>query len=704
MSNLPHCEHVISKPRLLSSKIAASHLERLALVYVRQSSTRQVEENIESTQLQYQLVDRAEALGWSRDRVEVIDDDLGVSGRSIEGRTGFQRLLAQVSLEHVGIVMGIEMSRLARSCRDWHQLLELCAMFGTLLGDADGVYDPRDHNDRLLLGLKGTMSEAELHVLRGRLRNGQLNKARRGEFLTHAPVGYVRSGDTLVKEIDNQAREVIELIFAKFMELQSASGVLRYLCDQQIRVGVRDHRGTSKGQLQWQRPNLATITQILHHPVYAGAYVYGRRQTNPKKVVPGQPGKGRRWSSPAEWSVLIKDKFPAYITWEQWDKNQQKLKENSGSYGVARGSSLLASRVYCGLCGRRMSISYADKTKARFTCDAQRNNWGQAQCQAFMAKPLHDLVESQLLIAVQPASIELSVQAAKQLQSDRRQAERHHHQTLERAIYESELARKRYELVDPSNRLVAAELERRWNDSLSEQRNAQESLENFRHQQPAGITTKQEQMVRDLSTNISALWSADSTTGIDRQLIARSLIEKVIVEPVRQGERSRVVIKWCGGFESCYEMNRSVGSFDKLEDAPVILNRVLELRHRGYSSFAIAKLLNEEKYRSTQGGAFTKPIVTSLLKRLRKSGHDTTKQSNDYWKLTQLASRLQIKKETLNTWRVRGWVHASEHGGHWLLWADDEELKRLENLVSYRRTKFSNTPTELTTPKRKPAD
>jgi DNA invertase Pin-like site-specific DNA recombinase len=290
-----------TRPRpatLLSTKIHAEHLERLAIVYVRQSSTRQVEENIESTQLQYQLVDRATALGWPRNRVDVIDDDLGVSGRSIEGRIGFQRLLAEVSLEHVGVVLGIEMSRLARSCRDWHQLLELCAVFGTLLGDADGIYDPRDHNDRLLLGLKGTMSEAELHVLQGRLRAGQLNKARRGEYFTHAPIGYVRTENSLELEPDDQAREVLRIIFAKFTELGSLSAVMRYLLEHDLKIGVRDHRGPDKKTLQWRPPNQATVLCMLHHPIYAGAYVYGRRESNPRKVIPGRPGTGRRCRLP----------------------------------------------------------------------------------------------------------------------------------------------------------------------------------------------------------------------------------------------------------------------------------------------------------------------------------------------------------------------------------------------------------------------
>jgi hypothetical protein len=251
---------------------------------------------------------------------------------------------------------------------------------------------------------------------------------------------------------------------------------------------------------------------------------------------------------------------------------------------------------------------------------------------------------------------------------------------------------------------VASELERRWNDALTAQRLAQESLETFQHRQPAAMTAKQEHMVRDLATNIPTLWSAATTTELDRQLILRSLIEQVVVERFGQGEQSSVVIKWVGGFESCYEMNRSVQSFDKLSDSQAILDRVLELRHRGHSTESIAAILNQDKYRATQGGAFTKPIVTSLLKRLRQSGHDTNKQVNDYWKLTHLAMTLKIKKETLNTWRIRGWVQAMEHGGHWLLWADKDEIERLRKLATYRRKKFSKTPVELTTPKPRPAD
>lgn len=687
----------------LSTKIVSQHLERLAIVYVRQSSTRQVEENIESTQLQYQLVDRAVALGWPRERVIVIDDDLGISGRTIEGRAGFQRLLAEVSLEHAGLVLGIEMSRLARSCRDWHQLLELCAVFATLLADADGVYDPRDHNDRLLLGLKGTMSEAELHVLQGRLRAGQLNKARRGEFFTHAPVGYVRTQDTLALEPDDQARSVVQLIFAKFAELESMSGVLSYLRDHGILIGLRDHRGVNKGQLQWRRANQATLLGILHHPVYAGAYVYGRRETNPRKVVPGRPGCGRRWARPEDWDVLIHDKLPAYISWEQWQKNQQKLRENSAKWGggAPRGTSLMAGRVVCGRCGRRMSISYSGQSKARFTCDMSRNQWREGQCQAFNARPLEELVEKQLLYAVSPASIELSLQAAQHIEADRAQVERRYQQTVERARYQSGLARSRYEAVDPANRLVAAELERRWEAGLVAQKEAEEALDRFRHQQPSRLTAAEAAAIQALSSDIPQLWNASTTSGVDRQKILRALLDEIVVEVLGQSERVRVTLRWAGGFESHHEIRRAVGKFEKLECADQIRARLVELKQDGYSHPAVAAVLNAEGFHATSGGPLTTPIISQLCRKLRSKGLqlDPASGSASRWTLASLARRLRMKQETLSTWRRRGWVHADRIGERWIYWADAEELSRLTQLVGYHPRRLKQTPAKLTTPK-----
>jgi DNA invertase Pin-like site-specific DNA recombinase len=699
--------------------VVNQHLERLAIVYVRQSSTKQVEQNIESTQLQYKLVDRAAALGWPRERIVVIDDDLGISGRSIEGRAGFQRLLAEVSLEHVGMVLGIEMSRLARSCRDWHQLLELCSVFGTLLGDADGVYDPRDYNDRLLLGLKGTMSEAELHVLQGRLRSGQLNKARRGEYFSHAPIGYVRQGDSLELEPDEQARQIVRLIFDKFAELGSMSGVRRYLREHDIRIGVRDHRGPDRGKLAWRPVNQATLLGLLHHPIYAGAYVYGRRETNPRKVVPGHPGRGRRWASAADWDVLIKDKLPAYITWSQWEKNQDQLRENSVHYqsgGAPRGTSLLAGRVICGRCGKRMSVCYSGQSKARFTCDMSRNHCGEPQCQSFNARPLHDLIERQLLLALAPASIDLSLSAARRIEADRQQVAKHHRQSVERTHYQSELARGRYESVDHQNRLVAAELERRWEAALLQERQTQETLDRLLQQQPSRLTAEETARITSLSQDIPALWHARSTSGTERQTILRALVEQVVVEVLGHSERVTVSIRWSGGFESRHEIRRAVGKFQQLESADAIRARIIALKQQGQNHAAIAAQLNAENFHATSGKPFTVPIVSQLCRQFRAQGqltdapptddkhggaprHDNEPPPSTHWKLSVLARYLGVKSETLNTWRRRGWVHADRVGDSWILWADADELHRLQQLTDHNRSALQKTPPTLTKPK-----
>ena len=564
--------HQAARGPRLGGKIQTRHLERQAVVYVRQSSARQVQENIESTQLQYGLVDRAKALGWPDHHVVVIDDDLGVSGQSLEGRAGFQRLLAEISLGHVGMVLGIEMSRLARSCCDWHHLLELCAVFGALLGDADGIYEPRDYNDRLLLGLKGTMSEAELHILRGRLDAGKRNKARRGEYFTQAPTGYLRTDEGIVLEPDEQARGVVQLVLDKFEELGSVNGILRCFRREGIRLGIRAVRSPDRGQLTWRVPSRTTLLGILHHPVYAGAYVYGRRKSDPSRRVAGKRGSGRRWATPDQWEVLIHDALPAYITWQQWAKNQAKLKENSTKYGrgAPRGASLLAGRVVCGRCGNHMSISYAERNNARLTCDAARWQKGDPQCQSLRARPLEMLVVEQILRALEPASLELSLQAANCIEAEQQQIETHHRQTAARAAHDADVARRRYEAVEPDNRLVAAELERRWESALQAQRKAEEALNRFCREKPSRLTAEQRESILALAQDIPALWHGSSTENTDRQMVIRALIDRIVVEVLGGTERVTVAIHWAGGFESHHEIRRAVNRFEELEAASEI--------------------------------------------------------------------------------------------------------------------------------------
>ena len=405
-------------PSPFGHKIRPRQRDRLAVVYIRQSTPQQVVNNRESADLQYQLRQRAVALGWADDRVLVIDDDQGISGTSVENRPGFQRLLAEVSLGHVGVVFGREMSRLARSCADWHRLLELCALFQVLLADADGVYDPADFNDRLLLGLKGTMSEAELHILRARLHQGKLNKARRGELFTCVPAGYVRVPDGgIALDPDEQVRAVVSLVFAKFTALGSLTKTHSYLVANNIQFGLRVYKGPGKGRLVWQRPRRSSLYAMLHHPFYAGAYIYGRSPLDPTRRAPNKPKSGRRNAPLEEWVCLLKDKVPAYITWDQYEQNQLRFAANDLGGGskriTGRAPTLLNGVVRCGRCGKPMGARNARAdANPRYACDSEYQEYGGPRCQSVVAAYPDRLIESLVLKAVEPASLELSMRAA----------------------------------------------------------------------------------------------------------------------------------------------------------------------------------------------------------------------------------------------------------------------------------------------------
>ena len=347
--------HPSNGQNLNPQKLRPHHLERLAIVYVRQSTLQQVSHHQESTRLQYDLVHHAQTLGWSSDRVLVIDEDLGKSGATAEGRSGFQRLVSEVSLNHVGLILGIEMSRLARSSKDWHHLLEVCALFRTLIADLDGMYDPSQYNDRLLLGLKGTMSEAELHILKQRMLTGKLNKAKRGELPFDPPIGYLRrpSGE-IILDPDEQVQQVVRLIFRKFQDIGTLNGLLRYLVRQEMHLGVRVRIGSNRGDLEWRRPNRMTLQNMLKNPAYAGAYAYGKRQIDPRKKQPGKPSTGRVVSDPEDWHALVKDRLPAYISWDQYQQNLAQLQANqfrAESICAARhGPALLSGLLVCQGC------------------------------------------------------------------------------------------------------------------------------------------------------------------------------------------------------------------------------------------------------------------------------------------------------------------------------------------------------------------
>jgi DNA invertase Pin-like site-specific DNA recombinase len=699
-----------------TSKIRPRHVERLALVYVRQSSPQQVLEHRESAALQYDLRRRAVALGWPADRVLVIDEDQGRSGQTVEGRLGFQRLLAEVGLDHVGLVLGIEMSRLARSCKDWHQLLELCAIFQTLLADQDGLYDPGDYNDRLLLGLKGTMSEAELHILKGRMLAGKRNKARRGELFNHAPIGFVRvPGAGMALDPDEQAQDVVRLIFDKFDELGTVSSLLRYLVRNQILVPVRPHFGPDRGQLQWRRPNRVTLTFLLHRPIYAGASSHGRRPTDPRRKIPGQPASGRRLVPIEQWDVLIRDKLPGYISWERYEANLQRLARNrarAAAMGAPRdGDSLLAGLVFCGRCGRRMQVSYPGGSKhPRYSCQRAAIEYAEPACQSLAGQRLDDLVARLVLTALEPAALELSLGAGEDLRRDRVRLDRHWQHRLERARFEADRAARQYHAVEPENRLVVRELERRWEQALAAVRDMEEQCDRFRSDQPTELTLDDRVMIMSLASDIPALWRAPTTTAADRRIVVRHLIERV--EVVVQGETEcvDVVVHWYGGFLSRHEVQRPVRRLEQLRDFSALMDRVLGLHQAGRTAAEIAACLNAEGFRpAKRRETFNSVMVRQMLSRRFRSGPRPRALTNSSplgdheWWLTDLARELDMPVPTVHSWLRRGWISARKlpgAGGRWILWADGQELARLRRLrASPKGWSDQPYPLELTTPK-----
>ncbi|WP_046867885.1 recombinase family protein [Microvirga massiliensis] len=649
----------------IPEKIRARHCDRLAVIYVRQSTLRQVEQNRESTRLQYGLADRARHLGWRREQIVVIDDDLGRSGASTVDRRGFQRLVAEVGLGHVGLVLGIEVSRLARSCRDWHQLLEMCALFDTLIGDADGIYDPSTYNDRLLLGLKGTMSEAELHILKARMHEGRRAKACRGELVLGLPRGYVlKPSGEVALDPDEGVQQIIRLVFAVFARRRSISGILRYLVDHAIQLPDRLRSGPNKGDVCWNRPNRATLSDMLRHPAYAGAYVYGRRHHDGRLQLPGKPHSGRRFlRDPQQWMVLQQGVYPAYIDWDTFLRNQEQMAANRTRHtGIPRGgAALLGGLVACGLCGRRMFTTYNDDGReARYACNQMATTFGAPRCQSISARPVDERVSALMLDALSPSALEVSLQVAEDLELERQQLHGQWKQRLERAEYETALARRRYEAVDPQNRLVARTLERDWEVALAAEQALRDEHRWVLQREPARLTDAEKAAVRQLAEDIPALWNAASTTARDRQTIARTMLERVVILVHGASERAELACYWAGGVVTRHALIRPVRRFEQLEHFDALLARIAEMRAQGATAQRIADRLNAEGWRPPKKPVFNAPMIRRLLQRRGLgtqrpiwSGH-VPRQHTDAMTLQELADRLGAHRQTVYGWLRRG--------------------------------------------------
>jgi DNA invertase Pin-like site-specific DNA recombinase len=693
-----------------SSKIRDRHWERLAIVYIRQSSPHQVLENRESRERQYGLAQLAQQFGWPADRVLVIDDDQGLSGKFAENRNGFQRLLTEVTMDHVGMVLGLELSRLARSCKDWHHLVEVCAVFDTLLYDQDGVYNANDSNDRLLLGMKGAMSEYELITLRNRLERGRDNKAARGELFLHLPIGYVKSpSGEVMQEPDEQARGVVQLVFDKFEELGTVWRVFCYLKQNKIQFGYRCLRGPKRGQLEWRRPVHNRILAILRHPIYAGAYAYGIHRPGRKNPVSGQVEGGKWFLSPDEIRVLIQGRVPAYISWEQYLANQRRLSENRsfpGAQGAVRsGRALLSGLVVCGRCRHRMNVGYQPgKTrKPHYWCDTHLFEEREEPCVGLKAPPVDELVAQQVMRALEPAAVDLSLKAATDIKLERERLHQHWQQRLERAQYESQRAERQYQSVEPENRLVVRTLEQRWENLLRQERQLREEYDRFLAATPASLSDADVERIRAATQNISTLWHAADTTPQDRKAIVRCLVDHVVVHVEKHSEHVDVTIHWHGGFTSQHHVVRPVGCYTQLRDYDLLIARIKALHQEGRSLPAIAEQLNQEGFvPPRRRGVFSVGSLAPIMERFGLAGElyrDDLLGHNEWW-IRDLAIKLKIRPGKVHYWATQGWVHSRRTAGkHWVVWADNDELKRLGKLKLECSSHTAQRNPKLVTPK-----
>jgi DNA invertase Pin-like site-specific DNA recombinase len=699
-----------------SPKIKPWHLDRIAIVYIRQSDPQQPIKHPESTARQYALVDRAVALGWPRERVKVIDDDQGKTASTAEGRLGFHYLLAEVALDHIGLILGLEVSRPARCCKDWYQLPELCGRFHTLLADSDGLYDPTDYNDRLLLGLKGMMSEAGLHVLEERMHQAKLNKARRGELYNLPPIGYIKlpSGEFVI-DPDEQVQATVRLIFDQFDREGTVHGLLRYLVHHKVRIPVRARGRANQGQLEWHRPNRPTLLNLLHHPIYAGAYRYGHRAIDPRKKQPGRRNSGKQFLAPEDCEVLIKDRLPAYIGWERFQANQRRLQANQTTPGtpgpVRPGAALLGGLIHCGRCGRRMQVRYGGRKNAPwYGCARNSSDYGDPLCQSLSGRRLDDLVATQILQAVEPAALEASLAAVADLERERAGLQRQWTLKIERATYEAGRARRQYHACEPENRLVARELERRWEEALRQQRQLEEECQAWQRAAPRRLSAQDEQAIRALAADLPGLWRAETTTPQDRQRIARLLLERVTVTVDKQSERVGVRLHWLGGAVTEHAGSRPVSRYQQQADYPRLVRRLKDLCRRRLSSPEIAERLNAEGFRPPKRtdhftGAMVLRLTIALRLPRRKRHGSVTDLGKDEYRPAGLARKLGVKRDTVRRWMRVGWLNLrKDDDGHHIIWADADELRRLRQLRRLPRTWATKERlAELQKPKQRPA-
>jgi len=647
------------------SKVQAPHLKRNAYLYVRQSTLRQVFENTESTKRQYDLRERAVALGWRIDQVVVIDSDLGQSGASAVDREGFQRLVTEVGLGRAGIVMGLEVSRLARNSTDWHRLLEICALADTLILDEDGIYDPAHFNDRLLLGLKGTMSEAELHILRARLRGGIINKARRGELEIRLPVGFEYDPAGRVRlDPDALVQECMRQFFRTFRRTGSASATVKAFRAEGLKFPHRVYRGPQKGELLWVELEHSRALWVLHHPRYAGAFSFGRSRQ--RKLPDGRHSRYKRLPT-EEWIAQIRDAHEGYVTWDEYEQNLQILRDNTQApaagreQGAAReGPALLQGLVVCARCGDRMTIRYHMQGVRRvpdYVCQRHGIQHAESICQQINGGDLDVAVGRLLVEAVTPITLEVAFAVQQELESRSEDADRLRRQEVERARYETDLARRRYMRVDPDNRLVADSLEAEWNQTLRAQTAAQERYDKQCQIQSAGLDDKQRAGILSLARDFPRLWNAPNTPDRERKRMARLLIADVTL---LKDTDIRAQVRFNGGATHTLHIPLPKPAWMLRQTSSAVvaeIDRLLEQHTDG----EIARLLNAQGLISGEGKPFSRLIVRRVRIAYALENRYDRLRVRGLLTLDEIAKRLNVCTTTIKLWRRAGLLKAYKY-------------------------------------------
>jgi DNA invertase Pin-like site-specific DNA recombinase len=673
---------------MMMSKIAEQHLSRVACIYIRQSTQGQVRFNQESTERQYNLKNKAQSLGWSPEKIRILDRDLGHSGAHTTNREDFKTLVSDVAMGQVGAIFSLEASRLARSNKDWHRLLELCAITRTLVIDEDGCYDPSEFNDSLVLGMKGTFAQAELHIIRARLHGGKLNKARKGELKFPLPVGYVYDGDQIVLDPDQEVQGAVRTVFELFQREGTAFAAVERFNELGLRFPRRSWGGAWDGKLIWGRLTHSRVLGLLTNPTYAGAYVYGRYQSCKQISPTGEIQTQVRRMPEDQWRVTIPDHHPGYITQEQFVINRQRLEANRTNTEVLAGPAreglcLLQGLLLCAKCGRRLGVRYTGNggIYPMYQCTWKRREaLAPNACMNLPFRLLDNAVADRIIAAVTPLTIELALKALTSLEERDHAIAAQWRRRIERARYDVDLAERRYEAVDPHNRLVASTLEQRWNDAAQRVLELEAEFANFQRQKLRVVTAEQKHQILQLAEDFPRLWTAPTTEARDRKRMLRLLIKDITVVKGPEHKQLQLQVRWQGGATEVVELRLSANRPDVVRYPAAFIDRVRDLA-REYNDDAIAALLNRDGLRSSTGKPFTNNMINWIRFKHRIPGPSRPPGTLTVY---QVSGRYGVSIHVVYYWIERGHISAQQRkpGARYAITITEEADRSLREWVA----------------------